>query len=765
MATPPLPPRPYDYNSNQYQQPRKSSLPPPVPPLPPNFRPDPQDYPAPHFADPLVAPRPQKLTSNVPSDMALSLDDQAFSMNQPPISLPVAMPGNRRASGAADSSRYGPPPGAYSPGIPGSPPTSWNNPRTSLYSSPPPVPPQPNYNSSPRHDTLALNQSFQNLTFQDPPRGQPPPPPRPQPSPPRMNAQGQPALTANLPTVQSLSDTQGVTDPAQRIAWAKDVLYLVDRSQGAGGTSSNVGPAKITDPALYDLAGTAVQTILALAPHPPLPAQAPPHLAEAVCLRGKLATSGSFPELIPSNPRTAFRDFEASARAGYGPAWFQLGRDYEGVGDLPRARDCFERGAKAGVESCCYRLGMANLLGQLDLPIDPVKALPLLHRAATLASIEVPQPAYVYGLLLLSEFSHVSIPPALFNPFLPGPSATLQTESRKFVERAAYLGFSPAQYKLGHAYEYADPPFPFDPLLSVQYYSLASQQGEVEADMALSKWFLCGAEGSFDKDERLAYTFAEKAARKGLPSAEFAMGYYLEVGVGGIKDVDAAVKWYTRAAQHGNEDAPERLRALSHPSPNLLSREEHEAITNNKLVRKRTQARNEAVASGRGAISGPGAEAVVNAIRKNSLHQQPQQPQQVPLPQSTYGPPSGPTTPNELPPGARRPTLAGNGPPPPVAQPPPQTRPQTQNAPVRHSRGQSLVDPGFVPPPPDSRQSPSNRYRNQSPQSRPSGGPHPPRPVHSNSVIPIPASTKGPATFQEMGFQSQKMEEKECRVM
>ena len=28
--------------------------------------------------------------------------------------------------------------------------------------------------------------------------------------------------------------------------------------------------------------------------------------------------------------------------------------------------------------------------------------------------------------------------------------------------------------------------------------------------MALSKWFLCGAEGAFEKDEALALTFAEK---------------------------------------------------------------------------------------------------------------------------------------------------------------------------------------------------------------------------------------------------------------
>lgn len=62
----------------------------------------------------------------------------------------------------------------------------------------------------------------------------------------------------------------------------------------------------------------------------------------------------------------------------------------------------------------------------------------------------------------------------------------------------------------------------------MQYYALASAAGARDADMALSKWFLCGAEGCFGKDERLARTFAEKAAKRGLESAEFAMGYYCE---------------------------------------------------------------------------------------------------------------------------------------------------------------------------------------------------------------------------------------------
>lgn len=186
-------------------------------------------------------------------------------------------------------------------------------------------------------------------------------------------------------------------------------------------------------------------------------------------------------------------------------------------------------------------------MGQLGLSPSPEAAVPLLYRAATLASVEVPQPAYVYGLLLLQDFSHISIPPHLFAPFLPSGSTT-EREARKHLERAAYLNFAPAQYKLGHSYEFASPPFPFDALLSVQYYSLASQQGETEADMALSKWFLCGSEGAFEKDEGLAWTFAEKAARKGLPSAEFAMGYYAEVGVGGPKDVESARRWYQKVS-------------------------------------------------------------------------------------------------------------------------------------------------------------------------------------------------------------------------
>jgi TPR repeat protein len=96
--------------------------------------------------------------------------------------------------------------------------------------------------------------------------------------------------------------------------------------------------------------------------------------------------------------------------------------------------------------------------------------------------------------------------------------AAQYAQARDAIERAAYLCLPITQYKTGALYEQAALGYPYDPLISLQWYSLASQGGEMEADMALSKWFLCGAEGYFERNEELARTFAEKAARRGHPN-------------------------------------------------------------------------------------------------------------------------------------------------------------------------------------------------------------------------------------------------------
>ncbi|PLW30518.1 hypothetical protein PCANC_24706 [Puccinia coronata f. sp. avenae] len=387
-------------------------------------------------------------------------------------------------------------------------------------------------------------------------------------------------------------------DPVSQIQWASKVFKFIERSQALEATSLPSSPSltdshrqssKISDPLLVKYTDIAIKTVLKYADGPN------PHLAnggaEALYLRGDLYSTGAFPTYLPKDPMLAFRDFEAAAHLGYYLAWFRIGREYENCEDWDRAIGAYEHGLAFEECACVYRLGMSYLLGQMNLSVDMAQAVVFLKKAAQLANEETPQPAYIYGMILAGEFESLpQIPQEILPPNL--------SESRYMIEKAAYLGFAAAQYKIGWCYEYSQITCPFDPLLSVEYYSLASQQGESEADMALSKWFLCGSEGYFAANEPLAVTFAEKAARKGLGSAMFAIGYYLEVGIAGRQDGKAAVEWYHKAwHEGGNEDARERLESLGEGG-NMMSRQQHEQHLDQKLVRKHTLAASRSPAVG-----------------------------------------------------------------------------------------------------------------------------------------------------------------------
>ena len=71
----------------------------------------------------------------------------------------------------------------------------------------------------------------------------------------------------------------------------------------------------------------------------------------------------------------------------------------------------------------------------------------------------------------------------------------------------------------------------------MHYYSLAAKQGMPSWGSLIqvilrqiwacfSKWYLCGAEG-YPPNEDKAFIYAERAAKKGLPQVEFAMGRFL----------------------------------------------------------------------------------------------------------------------------------------------------------------------------------------------------------------------------------------------
>lgn len=128
--------------------------------------------------------------------------------------------------------------------------------------------------------------------------------------------------------------------------------------------------------------------------------------------------------------------------------------------------------------------------------------------------------------------------------------------------KAAQLGYGPSQYKLGSCYEYGSLGCVVDPRKSIAWYSRAAEQGDPEGELALSGWYLTGAEGILPQSDQEAFLWAQKAAEKGLAKAEFALGYYIETGIGTTKNIVEAKRWYLRAAEQGQKRAMARLAEL-----------------------------------------------------------------------------------------------------------------------------------------------------------------------------------------------------------
>jgi hypothetical protein len=176
-------------------------------------------------------------------------------------------------------------------------------------------------------------------------------------------------------------------------------------------------------------------------------------------------------------------------------------------------------------------------------------------------------------MLLTQDLPQVKVPEA----YLPYDL----DNGRMYIEKAAFLGFHKAQLKMGAAYELCSLGCDFNPALSLHYNVLASRQGEAEAELAISKWYLCGYEGLFERDDRIAYEYAQRAALAGLSMAEFALGYFHEIGVHVLVDLEMAREWYSKAAKRGNKDAIARLAEVS--VYRTLSKNEHEDIAISRI--------------------------------------------------------------------------------------------------------------------------------------------------------------------------------------
>lgn len=243
------------------------------------------------------------------------------------------------------------------------------------------------------------------------------------------------------------------------------------------------------------------------------------------------------------DPKEAFTLYQSAAKLNHPQSAYrvavccELGSE-EGGGtrrDPLKSMQWYKRAATLGDTPAMYKMGMILLKGLLGQPKNPREAVSWLKRAAERADKDNPHGLHELGLLYES----------------PTPPDNILHDERyafQLFQQAAELGYKYSQFRLGSAYEYGLLGCPIDARQSIAWYTRAAAQSEHQSELALSGWYLTGSEPLLTQSDTEAFLWARKAASSGLAKAEYAMGYFNEVGIGTAVDVEEAKRWYYRAA-------------------------------------------------------------------------------------------------------------------------------------------------------------------------------------------------------------------------
>ncbi|PSR85737.1 hypothetical protein BD289DRAFT_453134 [Coniella lustricola] len=276
--------------------------------------------------------------------------------------------------------------------------------------------------------------------------------------------------------------------------------------------------------------------------------------------------------------KESFTLYQSAAKVGHPAAAYrtavccEIGNE-EGGGtrrDPLKAMQWYKRAATLGDTPAMYKVGMILLKGLLGQQKNPREAISWLKRAAESADAENPHALHELGLLYESA----------------GPNDVILRDSAyafQLFKQGAELGYKFSQYRMGCAFEYGLMGCPVDPRLSIMWYSKAAEQGEHQSELALSGWYLTGSDNVLGQNDTEAYLWARKAAMAGLAKAEYAMGYFTEMGIGTAANMEDAKRWYWRAAAQDFPKARERLEELKRSGKNGGLRQ-RERIIRSKAV-------------------------------------------------------------------------------------------------------------------------------------------------------------------------------------
>jgi len=243
----------------------------------------------------------------------------------------------------------------------------------------------------------------------------------------------------------------------------------------------------------------------------------------------------------------AYPLFLQAAKHNHPIASYEIAKHYESKKNYRKASQYYKKSASQGYPMAMHRLGTAALYGEMHMRKDVKNAVKWLKRSAVVATKENNGAASAY---VLSELYENGLPPAVYPD---------EMYSLELLVQAAELDYPPAQYKLGWCFEYGELGCPTDAVQSIHWFLLAAENDEPNAQFSLAGWYLTGAEGVIEPNDKEAFHWASKAAEQEYVKAEYAVAYFYEMGIGIEKNMDEAMRWYKLAAEHGDDRAIKRL--------------------------------------------------------------------------------------------------------------------------------------------------------------------------------------------------------------
>ncbi|KAG6011836.1 hypothetical protein E4U54_007878 [Claviceps lovelessii] len=287
--------------------------------------------------------------------------------------------------------------------------------------------------------------------------------------------------------------------------------------------------------------------------------------------------------------REARQILQRLANGGYPFAQYYLADGYasglfsKGKEDYNAAFPLFVLAAKHGHAESAYRTALCYEFGW-GCRKDPAKAVQFLRTAASkrhpgamtrlgkaCLSGDLGEKRYREGLKWLklateaADSQYNAAPYQLGCLYETGYGDDIfvdESYAAELFTQAADLGHPEANYRMGDAYEHGRLNCPRDPALSVHFYTGAAERNHAAAMMGLCAWYLVGAPPILEKDEEEAYEWARRSAELGYIKAQYAVGYFTEMGIGCRRDVLEANVWYVRAADAGDERARQRIAVI-----------------------------------------------------------------------------------------------------------------------------------------------------------------------------------------------------------